>query len=193
LAEWIEEYVRDGWDPYLLTFMFRQLGGSNSGVARQMEREVERVYTTFVTHVVRRPRALSALGRLPIWWCSHDLPVHKRGKSSLRDASINGGRHMHAIALQPPWSRLREDLNVHFEEERHRYLRPGCALERIDVEAITHAAGYVAKYARKSVDRGRVAEATDLILPRALSELSRRVDRIQPGRAHSTSALLSSI
>lgn len=111
---WAEQLVADGWMPYLLTLMFQPIGGSPATVLRAMEREVERVYATFVTRVVRNPLRASSAGRLPIWLCAPDRPVAKHARQSLRDVAVNDGQHFHAAAFVPPWSRLREDLVDHF-------------------------------------------------------------------------------
>ncbi len=42
-AAWGERLVAEGWTPYLLTFMFRPIGGSAAHVAEVMEAEVVRV------------------------------------------------------------------------------------------------------------------------------------------------------
>lgn len=168
---WGERYVAEGWSPYLLTFMFKQLGGSPVAVARQMEREVERVYATLLPRIVRRPTAPSAMGRLPVWLCSHDWPVFKREKSSLRDVVVNDGQHVHAACFVPPWSRLREDLAAHVEEHRDLYIRSGFPLLRLDVEPVTQQVGYVVGYARKHASRAIVGEDVSFVLPRSATEI----------------------
>lgn len=170
-ATWAERLVAEGWTPYLMTFMFQPIGGSAARVAEVMEAEVIRVYATFLPWVVRHPTRASSLGRHPVWMCAPDFPVHKRRKSSLRDVVVNDGRHMHASAFQPPESRLCEDLPSHFESRRGVYVRPGFALERINVQPVTHAVGLVTDYVRKSITRGREGEDATLILPRSLSEM----------------------
>jgi len=170
-AAWAERLVAEGWTPYLLTFMFRPIGRSFTHVAAVMEAEVVRVYATFLTRVVRHPTRTSSLGNHPVWFCAPDYPVHKRRKSSRRDVIVNDGRHMHASAFQPPVSRLPDDLVAHFEQWRGLYLRPEFALDRIDVQPVTHDAGYVSGYGRKAISNRRVGEDATLILPRSLREL----------------------
>lgn len=171
---WGEQLVAEGWTPYLLTFMFRQFGGSDASVRRQMEREVERVYALLVTRIVRKPTAPSSVGRLPIWFCSPDRPVFKHAKQGRWDAFVNDGRHMHAVAFIPPWSRLKDDLITHFLRLLRResaYVRASDPLIRIDVQPITKRTGYVVGYARKHVGHGLIAEDATLILPRSFTEL----------------------
>jgi len=168
---WGERFVREGWSPYLLTFMYEHLGGSDARVAREMEREIERVYATLVTRVVRKPTAPSSAGRLPVWLCCRDMPVFKNEKQCLSDVLANDGLHTHAAAFQPPVSRLGVDLATHFEEYRDLYVRRGLPLIRIDVQPITHDIGYVMDYVRKQIGRGMTGEDTMLILPRGRTEM----------------------
>ena len=164
-ATWAEEFVADGYQPYLLTFMFDQMRGSLDRVGHQMLREIERVYTCHLTRVVRKPNSPFHLHERPVWLCSLDRPVFKHVKSSLRDVTVNDGLHAHAAAFYWPRNRLDEDLNAHFESHRDLYIIPGHSLARIDVEPITYDPGYVTGYARKSVRLGRVGEDAVLILP----------------------------
>lgn len=173
-ALWAERLVREGWTPYLLTFMFRNLGGPPHEVARQMAREVERVYATVLSRIVRNPTRPSMVGRLPIWISALDRPVFKRTKGSLRDVIANDGYHVHVVALLPPWSRLTEDLAAHFEAHQTLYLPSVSPLLRIDVVPITHRVGYVVRYVLKFTGRGRLGEDAAFVLPRALSEVRDR-------------------
>lgn len=170
-AEMATQYVEDGWIPYLLTFMFRQLAGGPSAVARQMEREIERIYSRFVTRVVRNPRSAFEAGRLPIWVGCPDYPVHKHLKQSLHDVTVNDGRHMHAVHLQPPNSRLKLGVGEHFEEVQGLYVRPGFPLLRVHAVEITHDLHSVVDYALKAMLRGLVGEDATLILPRSRTEM----------------------
>lgn len=169
-ASWAERLVAEGWHPYLLTFMFKPLPGSSAAVAYQMEREVERVYATLLTRIVRKP-ARTPLDRLPVWFCCHDRPVYKHAKISLADAVVNGGAHTHATAFLPPWSRLGEGLGDHFDEHERLYLRPECPLVRIDCVPVVRRVGYVVGYARKEVGRSALGQDASFVLPRAAQEI----------------------
>ncbi|MCJ2084179.1 hypothetical protein [Methylobacterium sp. J-090] len=136
-----------------------------------MEREIERVYATLVTRVVRKPTAPPSAGRLPVWLCCRDMPVFKHQKQCLSDVLVNDGLHQHAAAFQPPVSRLGVDLVTHFEECRDLYVRRGLPLIRIDVQPITHDIGAVMDYVRKQIGRGMTGEDAMLILPRGRSEM----------------------
>ncbi|MCJ2131198.1 hypothetical protein [Methylobacterium sp. E-045] len=171
-AQIAQNHVSEGWTPYLLTFMFNHMPGSPGMVAEWMEREIERVYATFVSRVVRKPVAPTSIGRLPVWLCSPDYPIKKRSKSSLRDIVVNDGRHTHAIALHPPWSRFKEPLGIHFEQHKQLYIRSGYPLLRIDVAPVIHHLRSVVGYGLKSLYHGRVNHDSTLILPRSYTEMS---------------------
>ena len=173
-ALWAERLVCEGWTPHLLTFMFRNIGGPPHNVARQMEREVERVYATLLTRIVRNPTRPSMTGKLPIWFCAHDRPVFKRAKQRLHDVVVNEGRHVHTVVFLPPWSRLSEDLAAHLAAYDHLYVRSELPLVRIDAVPITRRVGYVVSYARKQAGRSPIGEETDFVLPRSVSELRDR-------------------
>src|ERR1700743_430457 len=79
-SKMITEGRRLGYSAYLLTVMFRQLQGPKHVVKRQMLNEVERIYSTFVTHVVRKAKT-APTDKLPILIGSLDLPVPKKNQS----------------------------------------------------------------------------------------------------------------
>ena len=99
------ERLEEGWDGYLITFMFKSLRGSRVSVIRQMEREVERVYATILTRIIRRSDKHPTF-ELPRWIVCPDFPVPKHAKKDLRELTINGGLHMQGVALIPPWNRM---------------------------------------------------------------------------------------
>ena len=178
-AEMAERYVAEGWTPYLLTFMFQQLRGSPSAVARQMERELERVYARFVSRVVRYPRSPANIGSLPVWICSPDYPVFKHAKQRLRDVTINDGRHLHGVMFEPPWSRLRETVDEHFAALQHLYVGRGSCLTGIDAVPITHDLAYVVRYAEKALRRGVIGSDEMILLPRSWNELPSRTHTLE--------------
>ena len=75
---------------YLITLMFNRIRGSQPSVIRQMQREVERVYATLLTRIIRNPRKIPLFG-LPFWIVFPDYPVPKHAKMELRDVVLNGG------------------------------------------------------------------------------------------------------
>ena len=172
---WARRLVADDWTPYLLSFMFKPIGGSVAVRARVMAGEIERIYRMHLPRVVREPRAASSLGRLPIWICSPDFPVFKHSRGTLADAVVNDGQHGHGLAFVPFGSRLRGGLDAHFAEQQSRYILPNYPLERLDVTAVTHDVDYVMGYIRKAIAHGRVGQDETLILPRARLEMEAQV------------------
>jgi hypothetical protein len=167
-ADWMMEYVLwRGWSPYLLTFMFKPLTGR---VMEKMADEVERVYSTFLTRDLRKPR-LSCCSDLPLLLAVPDLPVAKRRKSTLSDVSVNDGLHAHGIMMMPWNSRLKTDVVAHFRKYENLYVKN--RLLRLDVRPIEHNLGEVTDYAFKSVKMGRCDRDAVLVFPKAHSELRR--------------------
>src|SRR3954451_10702247 len=177
-AVWAAQHIRCGWDPYLLSFMFNHVPGSRASVSRQMQREVERVYATSLTRVIRKPRCQAAQGKEPILIACPDLPVPKRQKQSLRDVIINDGLHYQGIALILPGSRLKDGLDVHFRHHQALYVHRERPLARVHAQPIVHDPGYVTEYALKSLPRQRFSLDDVLILPRNRNGLPAVSDRI---------------
>ncbi len=73
----VMDRLRKGWDPHLLSFMFNQLRVSPQSVARQMERELERIYALLLTRIVRDPKTAARYEALPLWIACPDYPVPK--------------------------------------------------------------------------------------------------------------------
>lgn len=165
-ARWIEDHIDRGWNPYLLSFMFTPLAGSERAIAQQMERAITAEYSSTLTRVVRNPRSSPDL---PVWVCCSDHLVYKREKITLKDATVNGGLHAHALAIIPPENRLRTnyaDLIM-----GHRLTGRMEALQRIHVEPITETPDRVVDYAFKNLKRRRISFDDILILPRSRNEL----------------------
>ena len=172
-VELIQRRIADGFTPYFVTFMFHPLPGGPAAIVAQMRREVERVYSTLVTRVVRDPRSPAAVGRLPLLIGCVDLPVRKTTKVQLRDVAVNGGLHVHAVLLIPARSRLRVPVVEHFA--RGPYLVPGRPLARLDVRPIGFAPEVATDYMMKSLRSGRLSyDDAVLVLPRCVDELPDR-------------------
>ena len=168
---YVAEQIHRGWGGYLLTFMYTQLPGSSSTVLEQMFGEVERVYATLLTRMVRNPHSAAARGHLPLLLACPDFPVFKHAKACLADVVINDGQHLHGILLAPPRSRLGQSLDAHFTEYERLYLGRAGRLRRIHAQRITRDPAYVTGYALKALQVGRVSADHLLILPRTSGEL----------------------
>jgi hypothetical protein len=131
-----------------------------------------RWYGRLATRTVRKTRSPVWAPLLPKGIFVPDLPVPKRVKQDIRDVSTNDGLHMHGVVVANRWGRLRDTLDVHFEENLGTYLTK--KLRHVDVQRITGRAEYVTEYALKSLKRPTFSEDDILVLPRTLSELSER-------------------
>jgi hypothetical protein len=140
-------------------------------VIDRMRDEVERVYSTFLTRVIRKPKTAST-DKLPVLIGAVDLPVYKRDRSSTPKVYCNGGLHFQALMLLPPESRLKESLADHFQTRRDLYVGPGGSIQRIDVRPVVTDHGRVVDYILKNVLNGRLSyDEAMLVLPRAHGEL----------------------
>jgi hypothetical protein len=167
----ISDKTKNGYEPYLLSFMFEPLRGNERTKQNEMRSEIERVFSKLIARVQRYPSRCSQ-DELPILIAATDMPVVKfNEKNSIVDVVQNDGLHFHAILLVPKLSRLKTSVSDHFENNQSVYL--SARLKRIDVAPITHGLDRTIDYALKSVKAGRIsdrdAEAI-LVLPRSRSE-----------------------
>jgi hypothetical protein len=167
----VTDRIKQGWSCYLVTILFQQLPGSRPTIISRMKQDIQRVYSTLITRVHRRPRTASP-DELPILIGAADLPVHKLTRSSAPLVRCNGGLHFHALILISGRSRLREPLQDHFQANAHLYGMDG-AISKIDVRPVVDGHQRVVDYVFKTMKRGRVTyDEGVLILPRARDELT---------------------
>jgi hypothetical protein len=167
----VTDRVRAGWSCNLVTFLFSQLPGPRTAVINRMRDEVQRVYSTFLTRVHRKPRTAST-DELPFLVGAVDLPVYKRDKTSGPTVLCNGGLHVHALMLTLPTSRLKESLANHFREKRELYAGSGGSIQRIDVRPVVEDHRRVVDYVLKTILNGRLSyDEAVLVLPRSRGEL----------------------
>lgn len=102
--------------------MFHDLPGPMSTQISQMHREVTKVFSSLVTRMIRKPRSPNWVPFLPKGAFVPDLPVFKKSRILVPDASTNNGLHMHGVLLANRWGRLTDPLDVHFREKRATYL-----------------------------------------------------------------------
>jgi hypothetical protein len=162
----VTDRIKEGWTCYLVTILFHQLPGSRPTIISRMKQEIQRVYSTFVTRVHRKPRTASP-DQLPILIGAADLPVQKSDRSSAPMVRCNGGLH-----LIPEQSRLREPLQDHFQAHAGLYGMGG-AISKIDVRPVSDGYDRVVDYVFKTIKRGRVSyDEGVLILPRTRDEVT---------------------
>jgi hypothetical protein len=164
-----DKVTKDGWNAYLVTFMFHHLSGLPVARLKVMQDSVCRFYSTLVTRIVRKPNSIHQLYLRPRMLVAPDYPVFKHDKISLRDATVNDGLHMHSILAVPLKSRLKEELASHVAGKSRLYIKK--PLRKIHFQPIESHTYAVTNYAMKAVRRGRCRWEDVLLLPKSLSEL----------------------
>jgi hypothetical protein len=129
----------DGWNPYFLTFMFRQLPGNKDTQLAAMERAIVRFYSTLLTRIVRNPHSAFQQSQRPILVAAPDYPVFKHDKQKISDIAINDGLHMHAMLAVPWKSRMKEDIISHLQRYTCLYVKD--PFKRINISVIEDLAG----------------------------------------------------
>jgi hypothetical protein len=168
-SQWIQKYVDEkGWNPFLLTFMYKPLRGPTEAIAHQMKDEVDRVYSTFITRVVRNPNSKHQEHLRPILVAVPDRPVAKYEKQRIKDVTINNGRHMHGLLVVPWDCRFKRDVRAHFEKYSKLYVKN--RLLRLDVCPIDSNLEDVVDYAFKSVKNRRFNCDDIIIFPKSSTE-----------------------
>jgi hypothetical protein len=171
--EMIQQRIDEGWQPYFISFMFHRIPGKPVTKKHIMEMEVERVHSTLVTFVVRKPHSASWIQYVPVFVGCPDLPVAKWEKELVRNVTVNDGWHYNRCLLLPPAEkcRLKRPLDHHFRHHQDRYYLDEFPLDRIHAKFIEN--GTMADYMLKHFKRGNVSVDDILILPRVGSELRR--------------------
>lgn len=171
----IIDRVRAGWTCHLVTFVFTQMAGPRGIVLHRMTDEVQRVYSTLVTRVHRKPRTAST-DELPVLVGAADLPVYKSNRSMGPAVRCNGGLHFHVILLMPPASRLKGSVADHFQFNRDLY--EGKLIQRIDIRPVVDGHRKVVDYVLKTVLKGRISyDDAVLVLPRTRQEVETASDQ----------------
>jgi hypothetical protein len=167
----VADRVHEGWSCDLATFLFNELPGPRDVVIGRMRDEVERVYSTLVTRVHRKPKT-APTNELPVFIGAADFPVYKRDRSAIPEVFCNGGLHVHVLVLIPPGSRLKGSLADHFDEKRDLYIGSGSSIQRIHVEPVIRAEARVVDYVFKTIRNSRLSyDEAVIVLPRARAEL----------------------
>ncbi|UDL96279.1 hypothetical protein LGH83_08925 [Lichenihabitans sp. PAMC28606] len=164
--------MKEGYEAYLLSFMFHALHGSHGEVHGSMEKAVEQAYAKAVTRVFRYPNSQVNTRDRMKWLVFPDRPVPKHARKAVWEVRLNDGVHMHAIALVPPFTRLKVPFDVHVNANRTLY---AChPLMRLHAVSITDRPEYVTGYAMKSLKRRTVDFDDVIILPRTVSQMPTR-------------------
>src|SRR5450759_3345296 len=133
---WVTDYMDQGHDAYLTTFMFNHIPGNPKSTMGLMTKDIEQFYRTLVTRVVRKPRT-AQIHQLPKLIALPDRPVPKHFKQALEDVAINDGLHVHGITMIPERSRLDCELDEHVHAESRIYTDSRhTRIRHIDVQII---------------------------------------------------------
>jgi hypothetical protein len=170
----VEDRVKhDGWNAYLVTFMFHPIfpDGRREVRLKAMQDNICRFYSNLVTRVVRKPNSPLNLHKRPRMLAAPDYPVFKHTKIGIDPATINDGLHVHAILVVPLKSRLKVDVASHVTQKKFLYVKS--PLRGIHFEPIENNFKRVTDYMMKSVKRGRCRWEDVFFLPKSPTELSR--------------------
>ena len=171
LEEMVEMYVNEGFEPYMIGFMFRLSLLNKSASGRIIESEIRRVYSKFLTEVVRYPWSKSNIGNKPILVACRDWPVGKGKKAGKPIYLPHEGVHAGGFLLIPPRNNLKHGVKDHFETvKRNAYVRRGLPLSRIHIQHMDHPHGRTIDYSFKSLKRRRCTFDDVIYLPDSQSE-----------------------
>ncbi len=171
-SEIIQDRIDAGYSCDLVTILFNQMNGSQPKLIDQMRDQIQQVYSTFVTRVNRKPRAVPN-HQLPLLIGALDLPVYKKDRASAPSVLLNGGLHFHGALMVPPNSRLKDEVANHFATKFDLYGGHSTGIARIDIRPVTHDRVKVLDYILKTIGNGRLSyDDAIVVLPRSRTELS---------------------
>jgi hypothetical protein len=169
-ASLLQQRVKnDGWNPYLLTFMFRHLPGKQSVQLVAMEQAIVRFYSTLLTRIVRNPHSAFQQSQRPILIAAPDYPAFKHDKQKISDIATNDGLHMHGMLVVPWKSRMKEDTISHLQRYTRLYVKD--PFIRINISEIEDNIGRVGDYVFKSIKTERCSWDDIIVLPKNRSEI----------------------
>ncbi|MBB4114577.1 hypothetical protein FHT80_003928 [Rhizobium sp. BK226] len=168
----VEERIGEGFEGSLLTFMFKDLKGSEAARKARMEDEVNRIYASLLTRFLK-DQSKVPLHKWPFFMGCVDWPVHKKVKKAIHGITNNDGMHFGGIYLVPPKTRTAMNLEDVVDRARPQLMRSGI-LTNVHVKPIKDTPRKAAGYVLKSVDRLRIGSDEILILPRHHSEMSKK-------------------
>lgn len=193
-AKWVEELVEDGWNPFLLTIMFRPLSGKEARIETQMLdrpqypgsikdyrirsqmlEEAERIIWWISRAMVRNPWSETGWRRLPRVLYSLDWPIPKRKKKDSKwMMNVNDGIHVQGIFLKRQSTQIGMSIVRYVRENQVMLLGKFGKVEEIDVEPIHRTPKIAADYVLKAYKRRLVNDSGIMTLPKALSEMKSR-------------------
>jgi hypothetical protein len=164
----VDERLRQGWEPWLLTFEFHPLPGCPASWPVYIQARLADFYSLALTRIIRRPMK-EPLDRLPFMLGMPDLPVAKRAKIAPLPV-INDGLHAHALYLVPPRTRLKGKADGVLLEDLD-FFRAMCRLQTLDIRPVTYTPEKALLYIMKSLARRRFGSDEIWIFPRTHGEV----------------------
>lgn len=167
----VQQFIDEGFEPYLMSFMFNPKRVGSRDQHLQVIDDVTRVYCRFITEVIRNPRKRGQTESRPILIGTPDYPVFKWSKPSGREIQDrNDGVHFHGMLLIPPFNRLKVGVKDHFTTKRKAYIGPDFPLSRIHVKHIESDIPFTVDYVMKALKHGWCSNDDILLLPKSRGE-----------------------
>jgi hypothetical protein len=184
-GELIQSRLDMGWVAHLVTFMFRELSGSQTVKIYQMQEKISAVFQKIITRAVRNPTSPKWSQYVPIGVFFPDLPVYKKSRQAIPYILVNDGLHIQGITVVTTEDRLKHvtiPLELYFHDCWWHYL--GDKLYHLDVRPITHDEIFVVDYLGKWIKRGVFSTDDILLLPRTRNDLFSRHVHLPHGPHH---------
>jgi hypothetical protein len=171
LGEMVNRFITAGFEPYMISFMFRLSPSNVAPSPRMITNEIDRVYSRFLTEAVRYPWSKANADNRPILIACADWPVFKWKRISGSIYLPHEGIHAGGILLVPPRNNLKTGVKDHFETvKRKAYVRPGLLLSRVYIQHMDHSYEVVVDYSFKSLKRRRCTFDDLIVMPKSRSE-----------------------
>ena len=168
----IERKWNQGYDVYILTFLFNSVGNNKKTKVARMKEEIEIFYSRLATRVSRKPSTKAGHRLLPFMLLYPDTSVYKSAKRSLsfKEITTNDGMHMHGVCAADRRGKIKQFLDEYFQEHQRAFTTR--KLRKVHVERVTHLPGYVTDYALKSMKRPWFEIDDLIVLPKTVGEVS---------------------
>jgi hypothetical protein len=167
----------DDYTLYFLTFLYNQMPFTGEFRRNTMQKEIYGYYRMHLSHCERNPNSRAGESDIPRLFGYPDLPVFKTEKINVRDVTLNDGLHYHAIEAVSPRARLTRRnrlLTDLIDDEGWKYIRKLRFMREIRCEPLDFSREKYTNYLFKSYLRGHHTEDDVLILPKSISEVTKR-------------------
>ena len=177
-VEWVCKLQETcGYDLYFLTFLFNQIPLTGELRRNTMQKEICEYYKMHLPACERRPWSRRGQLNVPRLIAYPDLPVPKTIKICIADARLNDGLHIHAIEAIPITARLwkrNQLLTDLIDKDGAKYISNLRFMRQIYCEILDFSREKYTNYLFKSYLRGYHTEDDVLILPKSISEITKR-------------------